>query len=57
MHSNQGEQNEEEADGENMDETLADRVEEARNILEKLEEIRRDPKDSNNQMKKPLFYN
>jgi hypothetical protein len=30
-----------------MDETLGDRVEEARSILEKLEEIRRDPKDSN----------
>jgi hypothetical protein len=47
------EQNEAEPDGENTDEVFGERVEEARNILEKLEESRRDPKDSN--AKNPFF--
>ncbi len=42
----ESEQNaEEEADEEDTDETLAERIEEARGVLEKLEEIRRDSKD------------
>ena len=43
--SGEGEQNEEEADEEETDETLAERIEEARSVLEKLEESRRENKD------------
>ena len=46
-HDGENEQTEEEVDEEDTDETLAERIEEARNILEKLEEIRRDSKDGN----------
>ncbi|CAF4967726.1 unnamed protein product, partial [Rotaria sp. Silwood1] len=42
----ESEQNEEEADDQDVDETLAERIEEARSILEKLEEVRRDSKDA-----------
>ncbi|CAF3511735.1 unnamed protein product [Rotaria socialis] len=42
----ESEQTEEEADDQDTDETLAERIEEARSILEKLEEIRRDSKDA-----------
>jgi hypothetical protein len=42
---NESEQNEEEADEEDTDETLAERIDEARSVLEKLEETRRESKD------------
>ena len=43
--SEQEQQEEEEAEEEEMDDNLTERIEEARGVLEKLEEIRRDAKD------------
>ena len=39
---------EEEAEEEELDESTSERIEEARSVLEKLEEIRRDAKDGKN---------
>lgn len=54
----EGEQpNEEEADEDDADETLGERIEEARGVLERLEEIRRDSKEGNQLRRQHvLFY-
>lgn len=54
----ESEQTEEETEDPDTDETLGERIEEARGILEKLDEARREAKDGNEiQLNCPFFLN